>query len=92
MNGISEKLNYAHTNNFPLQRGTQKIEERKQLKCKNTQHVGRQHTQNTHTHKTIKTTKDKTKRQRKTKQKKKNKQTKDTLHNEVLREKEIAAR
>ena len=52
MNGISEKkLNYVHTNNFPPQRYT-KIEKRYQLRCKNTQHVGRQHTQNAHTHKT----------------------------------------
>ena len=86
MNGISEKkLNYVHTNNFPPQRYT-KIEKRYQLRCKNTQHVGRQHTQNAHALTKQKATKEKKQKDEE------NKQTKNTLHNDVLRKNEIAAR
>ena len=53
---------------------------------KNTQHAGRQYTQNAQILTKQKTTKEKTKGQ--IKQRKTNKQTKNTLHNEVLRKSE----
>ena len=62
----------------------QKIEKRWQLRCKNTQHVGRQYTQNAQ----ILTKQKNEGNNKRTNKTKKNKQTKNTLHNDVLRKSE----
>ena len=59
------------------------------MKCKNTQHVGRQ----PHTHsQNKKTTKEKTKKTKQKRRKQTNKQKIHYIHKEVLRKKERAAR